>query len=120
MRRQNILFFIVILILIVNGCLTNTRQPEQSVTPSVSGTTWSGTDSDGEYNEYHFQPDGTLHYKIPSGFWTNGTWKQNGDSIYLEMNNRFSELDGIIRNNTMEGNGNNEEGHVWTWKAKKR
>jgi hypothetical protein len=34
---------------------------------SVAGTMWAGTDSQGDYYEFHFQPDGALHYKSPSG-----------------------------------------------------
>ena len=64
MRRKSLVFFTLIL----SGCLTNERQSRQTTAPSVSGTTWTGKDSDGEYNTYHFLADGVLHYEIQSGF----------------------------------------------------
>ena len=70
---------------------------------SVSGTTWVGTDSDNDYYEYTFQADGALYYMSPSGFWKNGTWKQDGDSIYMETNNKYSEYQGRIIGTHIEG-----------------
>jgi hypothetical protein len=84
---------------------------------SVSGTTWVGTDSDGDYYEYTFQADGALYYKSPSGFWKNGTWKQDGNSIYFETNNKYSEYQGRISSTHMEGNAWNIKDKHWTWVA---
>jgi hypothetical protein len=84
---------------------------------SVSGTTWVGTDSDGDYYEYSFQADGALYYKSPSGFWMNGTWKQDGDSIYMETNNKYSEYQGRISGTHIEGNAWNIKDRKWTWAA---
>jgi hypothetical protein len=84
---------------------------------NVSGTTWVGTDSDGNYYEYSFQADGALHYKSPSGFWTNGTWKQDGDSIYMETNNKYSEYQGRISGTHIEGKAWNVKDKHWTWVA---
>lgn len=61
------------LILILSGCLTNAKQSEQSTAPGVSGTTWAGKDSDGEYSKYHFLSEGVLHYDTQSGSWQNGS-----------------------------------------------
>ncbi len=117
MARMKITLFTLILIWIFSGCLANTRQ---STTPSVSETTWEGKDSDGEYSTYNFLTEGILHYEIPSGSWQNGTWKQDGNKIYYEMNNKFSEQYGTIRGNKMKGTGHNIEGHEWTWNARKK
>jgi hypothetical protein len=84
---------------------------------NVAGTTWTGTDSDGDYYEYSFQADGALYYKSPSGFWMNGTWKQNGNSIYMETNNKYSEYQGRISGTHMEGNAWNIKDRKWTWAA---
>ena len=86
---------------------------------SIAGTTWVGTDSDGDYYEYTFQADGTLYYKSPSGFHTNGTWKQDGTSIYMETNNRYSEYQGRISGTHIEGNAWNVKDKHWTWVADK-
>ena len=94
--------------------------PSHSQTASVAGTTWAGTDSDGDYYEYHFQTDGSLHYKSPDGFYKNGTWKQEGDEIYMETNKKFSERQGRISGTHMEGKAWNVKGQKWTWVADKK
>mgnify|MGYP003992427097 FL=1 len=89
MIRKNLLFFTLILIAILNGCHTKTKQADQIATPSVLETTWTGKESDGECITYHFLPDGILHYEIESGSWKNASWKQDGNKIYFEMNAKF-------------------------------
>jgi outer membrane biogenesis lipoprotein LolB len=84
---------------------------------NVSGTTWVGTDSDGDYYEYSFQADGALYYKSPSGFYKHGTWKQDGDSIYMETNDKYSEYQGRITGTHIEGNAWNVKDLKWTWVA---
>jgi hypothetical protein len=99
---------------------SNPFAPSNSLTASVAGTTWAGTDSDADYYEYTFQADGVLAYKSPGGFYTNGTWKQNGNGIYMETNHKFSERQGQISGTHMEGKAWNIQGHRWTWAADKR
>lgn len=93
--------------------------PSESLAPSVAGTTWVGTDSRGDYYEYHFQPDGALHYRSPTGFWKNGTWRQDRNAIYMETNNGYSERQGLIIGTRMEGKAWNVEGRKWTWVAER-
>jgi len=88
--------------------------------PNIAGTRWAGADSDGDHYVYTFRPDGSLHYQSPSGFWKNGTWKQDGDRIYMETNKRFAEYTGVIRGNRMEGKAWNIKNHRWTWSAVKQ
>ncbi len=120
MIRKKLILFTLILIVILSGCFTNAKQSGQSTAPGVSGTTWAGKDSDGEYYTYHFLTDGVLHYDTQSDSWQNGSWEQDGNNIYFEMNNKFSEQYGTIRGNKMKGTGHNTKGHEWTWKAKKK
>jgi hypothetical protein len=86
---------------------------------NVAGTRWAGTDSDGDYYEYHFQANGVLHYKSPSGSFDNGTWKQDRDSIYMETNQKYAEYQGRI-GTLMKGKAWNVAGHKWTWEAAKQ
>ncbi len=86
-----------------------------SAIQNLEGTVWAGTDSDGDYYVYEFLAGGTLKYTSPSGTFTDGTWEQNGNSIYMEKNKKFSECEGIISGNSMSGNCWNQNGHKWTW-----
>ena len=88
---------------------------DQSEPSDVSGTIWTGFESDGDYYEYFFMSDGSLHYKSPTGFWTKATWKQDGNKIYMEFNNRYAENEGTIQGDRMEGDGWNITGLRWTW-----
>ena len=94
--------------------------PSYAPAASVAGTTWVGTDSDGHYYEYHFQAGGALHYQSPTGFFKNGTWKQDGDAIYMEMNQKYAEYRGRISGKRMKGRASNVTGKKWTWEAEKR
>jgi hypothetical protein len=89
-------------------------------TPSVSGTTWSGVDSLGKHYDYEFRTDGSLRYSYETGSFTDGIWRQDGDSIYMAMNNKYSERQGRITGTHMGGNAWNVVGLKWTWAADKR
>ena len=91
----------------------------QSELASVSGTVWTGWESDGDYYEFYFMSDGSLHYKSPTGYWTVATWKQDGNTIYMEFNNKYAERQGTITGNRMEGDGWNITGLRWTWSLKR-
>jgi formylglycine-generating enzyme required for sulfatase activity len=91
-----------------------------AATNSVGGTTWVGKDSQGQYREFHFQKDGALHYRSGTSYSTNGTWKQNGNTIYMETNKKYAEFQGLIRGDRMEGNAWNVKGLRWTWTADKK
>lgn len=99
------------------ACATPAGRSDAS---GVAGTVWAGTDSRGDFYEYHFQRDGSLHYRSPSGFWKNGTWEQDGTKIYMETNKRYSERLGRISGDVMEGRGHNVQGERWTWRASRR
>jgi hypothetical protein len=96
------------------------QNPYVSSVPSVSGILWVGTDSDGDHYEYAFMPNGALYYKSPSGFHTFGTWKQDGDTIYMETNNKYSEYQGRIAGTHIDGKAWNLNNRTWTWVADKQ
>jgi len=121
MRVQFTVFAMIVSLAILYGCASTSAPPIQTDVVAISGTTWAGTDSDGEYYEYQFMGDGSLHYKLPTGVSSKkGTWKQHGKTIYMETNKKHAEFKGTIQGQTMEGNALNIYGRRWTWSAKKR
>lgn len=86
---------------------------------SLAGTTWSGTDSDGDHYVFTFEHDGTLAYKSPTGSYRNGTWNQFNNAVHFEMNNHHSEYLGEIIGGNIEGKAWNEKRRVWLWKISK-
>jgi osmotically-inducible protein OsmY len=86
---------------------------------SLAGTSWNvvETNSSGDRDIFNFMPDGTLSYSYQNGSYTNGTWKQDGDSVYIEMNHKFVEYKGRITGSHIEGTASNVKGENWTWTA---
>ena len=60
------------------------QNPNTNSVIDVTGTTWAGTDSDGDYYEYTFQPNGVLDYKSPSGTFIEWHWQEVDDTIYMQ------------------------------------
>ena len=94
--------------------------PAVNTAASVAGTSWAGPDTMGRHYVYEFLADGSLHYTYENGSFTDGTWKQDGDSIYMSLNKKFSERLGKITGTHMEGNAWNVNGLKWTWAADKK
>ena len=94
------------------------QSSERRVT-SLAGTTWSGTDSEGDYYVFTFEKDGTLAYRSPSGSYRNGKWTQFEDTVYFQMNDHYSEYLGRINGNTIQGTAWNQNERKWQWKVSK-
>lgn len=80
---------------------------------NLEGTVWVGNDT-GERIVYEFQKGGILKYTYSTGSFTNATWKQDGNSIYMEFNNKIFEYKGTIDCNMMTGDAS-RSGSTWTW-----
>jgi hypothetical protein len=87
---------------------------------NVTGTKWVGQDAEGRNCEYHFVAGGALHYKTRNGEFKNGRWKQKGTAIYMEMNNKYAEYNGVITGHEIKGTAHNIVGKRWTWAVKKK
>ena len=112
--------FVLVLALLVCalGSLVNAQSSAKAEKiVSLVGTTWSGTDSDGDHYVFTFEHDGTLAYKSPTGSFRNGTWNQFKNAVYLEMNDHTSEYLGAIDGDIMEGKAWNKKRRIWVWKV---
>jgi outer membrane biogenesis lipoprotein LolB len=105
--------------LFVTAFAQNTSSANSAVA-SLAGTSWTVVESDGDNDIFNFLADGTLSYSYQNRSYTNGTWKQDGDSVYIEMNHKFVEYTGRITGTHIEGNASNVKVHHWTWTADKR
>lgn len=105
----------------VMAVLTSITVPQSKMVEidSLAGTTWSGTDSDGDHYVFTFEQDGTLAYKSPSGSYRNGKWHRFNKAIYFEMNDHYSDYLGEINGDEMKGKAWNVDERKWTWKVKK-
>lgn len=89
---------------------------------SLTGTTWSGTDSDGDAYTFTFEPNGRLRYTSPSGsyFQPQDTWSQSGNRVTMKMNDGYAVYEGVISGNVIDGKSTNVTGKKWTWRISKR
>jgi hypothetical protein len=100
----------------VSACQTGNPS---SNAPSIAGTKWIGKESDGEALTCEFQRGGTLDYTDPDASqrtYRNGTWRQDGASVYMETNHKYAEYRGQIAGTLMSGTAKNIKGKSWTWK----
>ena len=78
----------------------------------LAGTTWSGDDVVGP-TVYHFEPGGVLKYSYRGATWRNATWRQEGDKVYFEMNQKFREFEGTMAGDVISGKSWNTRGDKW-------
>lgn len=86
----------------------------------LTDSTWEGSDSDGDYLRFTFLPGGVLEYQNPTIAYRNGSWKQAGSAVSIEMNDHYAEYEGVIQGETMDGKAHNVAGKNWTWSVKRK
>jgi hypothetical protein len=93
---------------------------------TIEGTTWAGTDSDGDWYEYTFLKGGQLRYstntqrtRVETFEMKENVWAQNGKLVVILIQN-YSVNVGTIEGNQMTGNAWNFAGRRWTWEAKRK
>src|SRR5262245_58788248 len=90
--------------------------PAKGEVSDLSGTSWEMLESSGEKIVWNLEPNGVLSYKSNSGFWRNGSWKQEGQELYIETNNKYYEAVGIVRGDRVDsGRFWNTAGLKGTW-----
>lgn len=108
----------------VSETVTATQPADGASTTSapaveLEGTTWAGTDSDGDAYVYRFNPGGHLGFTSPSGTYDDAedTWSQSGDQVTMSTANGYSTYQGTIQSGQLSGTASNVVGHQWTWTA---
>ena len=84
----------------------------------LEGTTWSG-DGVVAPTVYIFLKGGVLSYSYNGATHTAGSWKQDGNKIYWETNNKYCEFDGTFENGAMTGKAHNVANGKWDLKMTK-
>ncbi len=83
-------------------------------TVNLAGAEWTGNDGAvAPVVVFHFERCGVLAYSYNGNSYRNGTWKQTGNSLYFEMNNKYRECQATIRGNRIEGDSWNVQGTKW-------
>jgi hypothetical protein len=84
--------------------------------PTLLGTMWRVSESNGIWDIFEFRAGGVVHYQdITSDDY--GQWVQSGSTLKIFFNNRFAEYDGNVDGKNMAGTASNQLGKRWTWTA---
>lgn len=84
---------------------------------SLANTVWTAVDKDEQPLVLRFQPDGKLEYVFGGETFRNGTWRQEGDAVAFEMNNKYVEYEGKRSGQALAGSAKDQKGQTWKWKA---
>jgi hypothetical protein len=83
---------------------------------NLAGTTWSGSDSDGEHYTFTFNANGSILYKSDKETIDKGEWKQYQNAVYYEANKGFVRALGEVVDGRIEGKSWNVKNSSWFWK----
>lgn len=110
----------VVALLLLAGSLAAAPVPKElkAKLDDLAGTTWKGQGICGD-TVYTFEKDGRLTYSYGTSCWRNGTWKQEGDKLYWEVNRKYAEFEGVVKGGVITGRSWNVAGGSWTLEYKK-
>ena len=80
----------------------------------LAGSVWIGDDGPIGQVRFKFERGGVLEYSYRGTTFRTATWKQAGDRIYFQMNDKYRECEAIIQGLTMRGSSWNKAGKRWT------
>jgi hypothetical protein len=92
--------------------------PNDILTSNLSGSKWTITTSTVPKPWIlFFREGGVLEYDRRGKHYGNGTWRQRGETIYLEFNRNYAQYKGVIDRNKITGEAQNIVGDEWRWEA---
>jgi hypothetical protein len=86
---------------------------------SVEGTEWQG--ELGRHGRFvvRFERGGVASYSLLRANLRDMNWRQEGGTVYLAANNKYSEFRLTVRGDRLVGEGRNQGGEVWTLDMKR-
>ena len=60
----------------------------------MAGTSWAGKTAEGWDMTIEFLPEGKMTVSYNRASFNRASWKQDGDKVYYEMNDRYCEFEG--------------------------
>jgi hypothetical protein len=87
---------------------------------SLIGTVWEGKIVYDDTSLIRFDPNGVLRIRYFQGTTMQANWKQQGDRIVIEINNKYVECEGFLRDGRLVGKAKNKAPTNWNWEMKRR
>jgi hypothetical protein len=87
---------------------------------SLIGTVWEGKIIYDDTSIIRFDANGVLRIKYFNQTTLQANWKQQGDRIVIEINNKYVECNGFLRDDRLVGSAKNRAPANWTWEMKRK
>jgi hypothetical protein len=90
---------------------------------SIEGTVWEGRLIPEAVMIVRFEKGGVLWYRYsnnPGAGQRTGSWRQTGDNVYIETNQKYAEYNATVRGDRMVGSAHNVRPFQWTWEMQRR
>jgi len=107
---------VVVLVVAVGGLAVAAPRlkPEKKDAPPLAATSWAGKTAEGWDMTIDFLPEGKMTVSYNGASYDKASWKQDGDKVYYEMNDKYCEFDGKFAGDAIEGETRNVRGKRWT------
>jgi hypothetical protein len=100
------------------------RDYSAKIVLNLEGSVWKTQDAEIGEQIWRFEHAGVLRYNnTRDGQIRTATWKQEGESLYIEFNNKFAayrEYRATVRTDALQGTASNIMDLKWTWSAKRQ
>jgi hypothetical protein len=110
MARQSLLLAVLLLVPL---SAAPRLKPEKPVAPPLAGTSWAGKTAEGWDMTVAFAADGKMTVSYNGNSYNRASWRQDGDKVYYEMNDRYCEFEGKFAGDAIEGESHNVVGKRW-------
>lgn len=88
-------------------------------TSSLVGTVWEGKIVFDDTSIVRFDRNGVLRIKYFGQTNMQANWRKQGDTIIIEINNKYVECQGKLHGERMTGTARNKADPDWKWEMKK-
>jgi hypothetical protein len=113
MSRQSLPLFLAIIIAVPAWAAPRLKPEKNKDVLPIAGSRWFGRTAEGVDMTIDFTSDGKLTVAYSGRSFNTASWRQEGEKIYYEMNNRYCEFDGKLSGDTIVGSTHNVAGKTW-------
>jgi hypothetical protein len=108
-------YAVVLALLVAVPVLAAPRlKPEKKDAPSLAGTSWAGKTAEGWDMTIDFAAEGKMTVSYNGASYNRASWRQDGDRVYYEMNDRYCEFNGKFVGDAIDGDTQNVRGRTWS------
>jgi hypothetical protein len=87
---------------------------------SLVGTVWEGRIVFDDLSIIRFDRNGVLRIRYFNQLNLQANWRQNGGTIIIEINNKYVECEGRMRNDRLVGTAKNKANSNWVWELTRK